>query len=243
MRPWGGIPIVPLACALSGVAWALFAARRARASPARLAARALLGGAAAFGLASAAYDLAAMAGLDVRWERIAAGDLEALALASFVGLTEEGAKLVGILLVAQRRFRPAAVIAAAVGVAAGFAALEALFVLRGAVPLPTALARAALGPVAHATLAVPIAFTLATGLPPGRRGWALLAAALGASAALHAGADLSLTLPERGRIVHAAVLLGPALWVFARVRRPVAVGSAAAGAGPADGGMSGRSRA
>jgi RsiW-degrading membrane proteinase PrsW (M82 family) len=226
MRP-EGFPIVPLACAASGVAWALLAAWRARESPTRLAARALLGGAAAFGLAFAAYDLAAMAGLDVRWERIAAGDLEALALAALVGLTEEGAKLAGLLLVVERRSRPAAVIAAAVGVAAGFAALEGLLVLRGAAPLRVALARAALGPVAHVMLAVPAAFAVAAALRFRGRAWALLVPALGASAALHAGANLSLALPERGQLVHAAVLLGPALWVFARARRPAPVGSGA----------------
>jgi RsiW-degrading membrane proteinase PrsW (M82 family) len=223
MRPWGALPIIPLACAASGVAWATLAAWRARESPARLAARALLGGGAAFGLAFAAYDLVAVAGLDVRWDRIAAGDLEALALASCIGLTEEGAKLAGILLVVERRSRPSAVIAAAAGVAAGFAALEALVVLRGAVPFHVALARAALGPVAHATLAVPLAFGVAAALRPGGLAWALLVPALGASAALHAGADLSLAMPGSGRIAHAAVLLGPALWVFARARRPLAV--------------------
>ena len=224
MRLPGGLPIIPLACAASGVAWAALAAWRARESPARLAVRALLGGAAAFGLAFAAYDLAAIAGLDVRWERIAAGDLEALALAALAGLTEEGAKLVGLLLVVERRSRPATVVAAAVGVAAGFATLEGWHVLREAAPFHVALARAALAPVAHASLAVPIAFAVAT-RPRGARAWALLLPALGASAALHAGANLSLTLPESGRIFHAAVLLAPALWVFARTRRPVAIRS------------------
>ena len=217
---------IPFACAASGIAWALLAAWRARESPARLAARALLGGAAAFGLAVVGYDLAGFAGVDVRWERIAGGDLDALALAALVGLIEEGAKLSGILLVVERRSRPAAVIAAAVGVAAGFAALEGLLVLRGGVPYPAALARAVFGPVAHATLAVPLAFAVAA-MGSGPRAWGLLLLALGAAAALHAGADLSLAMPDRGRMVHAAVLLGPALWVFARSRRPVAIGAAA----------------
>jgi RsiW-degrading membrane proteinase PrsW (M82 family) len=226
MRSCGGDPFIALTCAASGVAWAAWAAWRARESPARLAARALLGGSAAFGLAFAAYDIAAIAGIDVRWERITAGDLEALALAALVGLTEEGAKLAGILLVVERRSRPAAVIAAAVGVAAGFAALEGLLVLRGPAPLPVALARAVLGPAAHTTLAVPLAFAIAATRSEARA-WVLILPALGAAAALHAGADLSLAMPGSGRIVHAAVLLGPALWVFARSRRPVAVGSRA----------------
>jgi RsiW-degrading membrane proteinase PrsW (M82 family) len=221
----GGFPTVPLVCAVSGIAWAALAAWRARESPARLAARALLGGAAAFGLAFAAYELAPAAGLDVRWERIAAGDLEALALATLAGLTEEGAKLAGILLVAERRSRPAVALAASAGVAAGFAALEGMLVLHGSPPFPAALARATLGPVAHATLAVPVAFGVAAALRFGGRAWVLLLPALGASAALHAGANLSLALPERGQLAHAFVLLGPALWVFARARRPAPEGA------------------
>lgn len=221
----GGSPLIPIACAVSGVAWAALAAWRADEPVARVAARALLGGAAAFGLALAAYDLATLAGIDVRWEHIAAGDLGAVGVAALVGLAEEGAKLCGILLVVERRCRPAAAVAAAIGVAAGFAALEGLLVLHEATPSPAVLARAALGPVAHATLAVPLAFAVAA-VRAGAGAW-LLVPALGAAAALHAGADLSLALPERGRVVHAALLAGPALWVFARSRRPAAVPSRA----------------
>jgi RsiW-degrading membrane proteinase PrsW (M82 family) len=220
--------LVALACAASAVTWAALAAWRAHESPLRLAARALLGGAAAFGLALAAYDVAAISGLDVSWPRIAAGDLGALGLALLVGLTEEGAKLAGILLVVERRSRPAAVVASAIGVAAGFAALEAVLVLSGAGASPVTLARAAFGPVSHATLSIPIAFGVALTRSRPRRWTLVLVPALAAAAALHAGADLSLALPGSGRIVHAAVLLGPALWVFARSRRPVEVAAVAA---------------
>lgn len=219
--------MLALVCAASGVGWATLAAWRAGESPLRLGARALLGGSAAFGLALAAYDLFTIAGLHVTWEGIAAGDLGALGLAGLVGLTEEGAKLVGLLLVLERRARPPAVIASAVGVAAGFAALEALLVLHGAEPFRGALARAILAPVAHATLAAPMVFAVvAASARP--RPWVLLLAALGASAALHAGADLSVALPHGGRVAYAAVLLGPTLWVFARSRRALAVGARAA---------------
>lgn len=224
--------MIALACAASGVAWAALAAWRAEESASRLVPRALLGGAAAFGLALGAYDLQAIAGLPVSWDGIAAGDLDALALALLVGVTEEGAKLVGILLVLERRSRPAAVFAAAFGVAAGFAALEGLLVLPGTAPLGVATARALLGPVAHATLAVPMAFAVAA-TRSSRRAWMLLLPALGASAALHAGADLSVAMARGGPIAHAAVLLGPALWVFARSRRPAAQAPAPATGRPA----------
>lgn len=212
------VPVIALACVASAALWAGLAAWRAGESPLRLVPRALLGGAAAFGLAYAAYDLAAAAGLRVSWERLASGELDALALALLVGVSEEGAKAIGILLVVERRSRPAAVIAGALGVAAGFAALEGLLVLRGGAPLSVALARAVLAPVAHATLALPIVLAIAaTRSTP--RAWALLLPALAASVLLHAGADLSVALPHGGRLAHAAVLLGPALWVFARSRR------------------------
>jgi RsiW-degrading membrane proteinase PrsW (M82 family) len=216
--------LLALACAASAVTWAALAAWRAHEAPVRLAARALLGGAAAFGLGVAAYDVAEIAGLEVSWARIVAGDLDALGLALLVGFTEEGAKLAGILLVVERRSRAGAVVASAIGVAAAFAALEALLVLRGAGPSPVALARAAFGPVSHATLSIPLVFAVAMTRSRPRPWMLILLPALAAAAALHAGADLSLALPG-GRVVHAAVLLGPALWVFARARRPAPVGS------------------
>jgi RsiW-degrading membrane proteinase PrsW (M82 family) len=219
MRPWE-LPIIPLACAVSGAAWATVAARRSGESTALAAARALLGGAAAFGIAYASYDLLSLSGWQIRWERLLRGDLGALGVAAAIGVVEEGAKLAGILLVLRARPTTAAVLAAAVGVSAGFAALEALLVLGGTAPTPATLARVALGPVAHAILAVPLAFGVAAATRGTRRGWLVVAPALAAAAALHAGADLSLALPQLGRAAHASVLLGPALWVFARARRP-----------------------
>jgi RsiW-degrading membrane proteinase PrsW (M82 family) len=214
------LPLIPLACAVSGTAWATLAARRSGHPTALFAARALLGGAAAFGIAHGAYDLLSAWGIDIRWESVIRGGLGALAAAGTIGLVEEGAKLAGILLVIRRQPGTAGVLAAAVGVSAGFATLEALLVLGGAAPAPAALARIALGPVAHAVLAVPIAFGAAAAGRGGRAAWLLLAPALLASSLLHAGADLSLALPQLGRLAHAAVLLGPALWLFARARRP-----------------------
>jgi RsiW-degrading membrane proteinase PrsW (M82 family) len=221
MRPWDTLPLIPIACGASAFAWASFAARRAGESHSSFAARALLGGAAAFGIAFAAYGLAPLASLDLRWERVVAGDLDALVLAACIGLIEEGAKLAGILLVTGRRARTSTALAAGAGVAAGFSALESLLVLHGVATSPLALTRVALGPAAHAILAVPLVIAVAEAARRGGRAWLLLAPALAASAALHAGADLSLGLPQLGTVAHAAVLAGPALWLFARARRPV----------------------
>lgn len=203
---------LPLTAAGSGAAWAQLAARRAGFRRA-FALRALLGGAAAFGLAFVAYDLCDLAGLAVSWERILRGDATSFALAGVIGLVEEGAKLAGILLAVDRGYRWRAVLAAAVGVAAGFAAFEALLVLH-AQPSATSLAHAALAPVAHALLAMPLAFgvTAALGRRPHR--WVAIPAALIVAAALHGAADLSLALPDVGRAGYALALAAPALALF-----------------------------
>jgi RsiW-degrading membrane proteinase PrsW (M82 family) len=211
---------MPVLCAASAFAWASLAAWRAGVGTSGFALRAVLGGAAAFGIAFASYDLAAASGIEVSWDRMLDGDLDALALAAGIGLVEEGAKLAGVLLVVGRGARTSVVLAAAAGVAAGFAGLEALFMLRGIGPSPVSLARVALGPVAHAALAVPLAFAVAVGARGGGRAWLVLVPGVLASAALHGGADLSLTLPRLGAVAHAAVLAAPVLWAFARARRP-----------------------
>jgi RsiW-degrading membrane proteinase PrsW (M82 family) len=211
--------VLPLAAAGSGAAFAQLVASRAGQGRAEFTARALLGGAAAFGLAVGAYDLASMAGCVVSWDGLARGGAAALVLAAAVGLVEEGAKLAGILLVVERGFRKRAVLAAAAGVAAGFAALEALLVLHGHASA-TALARAALGPVAHALLVVPLAFGAIAALGRDSRRWVPLVPALLASAALHGAADLSLATPWLGGPGYAAALAAPAFVLFARARLP-----------------------
>ena len=179
--------------------------------------RALLGGAAAFGLALLAYEAAARAGLAVTWDRMERGDATAFLLAAAVGLVEEGAKLTGILLVVDRGVRTRSALAAAMGVAAGFASLEALAVLNGEVTAP-AFARAALGPVAHALLAVPLALAIAPALRRPNPA-ASLALPLLASASLHGAGDLSLALSAWGSIGYALALAAPALMLFTRARR------------------------
>jgi RsiW-degrading membrane proteinase PrsW (M82 family) len=208
---------LPLTAAGSGAAWAQLAARRAGHGRGAFALHALLGGAAAFGLALCAYDLAAMCGAEVEWRQLARGDATALLAAAAIGFVEEGAKLAGLLLVVERGVRRSAVFAAAAGVAAGFAALEAMLVLHGQTSAP-ALARAALGPVAHALLAVPLAAGVAAAVERTTRAWVPVLPALLASALLHAVADLSLALPRVGGAGYAAALALPALAAFARAR-------------------------
>jgi PrsW family intramembrane metalloprotease len=215
---------LPLTAAASGAAWAQLAAWRAGHGRATFTVRALLGGVAAFALAVSAYDLSALAGLDVRWEGVARADLGAALLAAAIGIVEEGAKLAGLCLVVDRTLRGRAVAAAAIGVAAGFSALEAFAVLKGHASAPV-LARAALGPVAHAVLALPLAVGVAAALRRrGRAWWLPLLPALLVSAALHAAGDLSLALPRVGRVGYAAALAAPpvVLFVLGRVRRALA---------------------
>jgi RsiW-degrading membrane proteinase PrsW (M82 family) len=210
---------LPLACAASGAGWAITAALRSGHATAHFAARALLGGVASWLIAGAAYDLAIGAGLAVSWERLASGGRTAVLLGGFVGLAEEGAKLVGLLLVVQRGWRQRAVAAAAMGVAAGFAALEAAVTLDGA-PWSAAIgARLLLAPVAHALLFAPVAAAVAHALRRGGVQWAWLAPALAAAAALHGVGNASLALPQLGRAGYAAALLAPALALFLAARR------------------------
>jgi RsiW-degrading membrane proteinase PrsW (M82 family) len=208
---------LPLAAAGSGAVWAKLAVWRAGERSAGFALRALLGGAAAFGLALLAYDGAVAAGIDVRWERLGRGDLHGFLLACAIGLVEEGAKLVGILLVVERGIRTRSVLAAAMGVAAGFASFETLVALGGGWSA-VALARAAFAPVAHALLAVPLALAVAPALRRRRPAPALVLPLL-ASASLHGAGDLSLALSGVGYTGYALALAAPALMLFARARR------------------------
>lgn len=209
---------LPLTAAAAGAAWAQLAARRAGRRRVGFTLGALLAGAAAFGLALLAYDAAALCGLEIRWETLARGGPGALLAAGAIGLLEEGAKLAGILLVVERGARPRAVAASAVGVAAGFSALEALLVLEGATA-PAALARAALAPVAHALLAVPLAFGVLA--RPSGAAWRALAIplALAAAAVLHGAGDLALASPQVGAAGYAAALAAPALFLYLRKRK------------------------
>lgn len=208
---------MPLAAAGSGAAWARVAAVRAGDDRAGSTLLALLGGAAAAGLALAAYELSALLGLDLRWGAMVSGGSGALLTAAAVGLVEEGAKLAGILLVVPRGVRRATTFAAAAGVCAGFAALETVVTLGGAVSTE-ALARAAFGPVAHALLAAPLAVGVAVGPGAGRGRWLALPLALLASAALHALADLGVALPGAGRLAYVAALAVPAVALFLAAR-------------------------
>lgn len=212
---------VPIAAAGSAAAWAKLAAWRAGQRTRGFALRALVGGAAAFGLALVAYEGAAKLGLEVRWDRIVRGGTTSFLLAGLIGLVEEGAKLVGILLVVDRGIRTRASLATTAGVAGGFAALETIAVV-GRELSAVALARALLAPVAHALLAVPIALALPAALRS-RRPAVSLALPLLASAALHGSGDLSLALSGvGGHAGYALALVAPAMMLFARARRRAA---------------------
>ena len=200
----------------AAAAWAKLAARRAGERNG-FALHALLGGMAAHGLAFLSYETGSRIGLDVQWDGLARGDAAAFLLAGAIGLIEEGAKLVGVLLVVQRGVRTRTALAAAVGVAAGFSGLEALSLVGGAAT-GAAFARAAFGPVAHALLAVPVALAVAPALRS-RRPAAVLAIPLLASAGLHGAGNLSLALPGVGHVGFALALAAPALVLFARARR------------------------
>jgi RsiW-degrading membrane proteinase PrsW (M82 family) len=212
--------LLPLACGASGIAWALLSAWRAGPGAPRLAARALLGGVAAVFLAGAAYDLAGAAGISPTWQELTASGRRAVAAGLAIGLVEEGAKLAGLLLAVERGWRRRTVAAATVGVAAGFAALEAAVALRGAgLSLPVVV-RIALAPAAHAALAAPFAIAVAAGLRRGGRAWLALPPALLVSALLHGAGDLSLALPGVGRGGYALALLVPVLAVHLLTRAP-----------------------
>lgn len=206
-------------CLFSGTGWATFAAWRAPGGSVHSTARALLGGGAAFGLALGAYALLEAVGLGIRWERVLAGGGGALLTAMGIGVVEESAKLVGILLAVVGPGRPGAVMRATMGCAASFAALEAAIALSGASPI-VAFPRALLAPVAHAILAAPIGFGLAAAARRPRAAVAPVALGLAVAAALHALADLSLAAPRFGQLGYAAVLLAPALAIYLHARRP-----------------------
>jgi RsiW-degrading membrane proteinase PrsW (M82 family) len=204
----------------SPVAWASLAAKRADETRGHLALYSLFGGAAAFGFAVIAYDLLAGAGVRIEWERLVRGELAAAAgLAIAIGIVEEGAKLAGILLVVERGWRTPAVLGASVGVAAGFAALEAFTTLQGS-GSAAVLARVALGPAAHAMLALPLALGVASAARGERHAWRAIAGGLAASVALHAAGDLSLARAPAGQLGYGLALLAAPLWLFLRSRAP-----------------------
>lgn len=201
--------LLAIACALSGVAWAVLGAWRAGGPVGSMAARGLLGGVGAAFLASAAYDLLGAFGDAPTWEALARGDAGSVAVGATIGLVEEGAKLTGLLLAVELGMRRRQVAATALGVAAGFAAVEAAVALRDSPPLAALALRVALAPAAHALLAIPLAIAVALGVRRGGWAWLALAPALGLSAALHGAGDLSLTLQGAGRAGYALALLVP----------------------------------
>jgi RsiW-degrading membrane proteinase PrsW (M82 family) len=211
---------LPLVCAASATAWTVFAARRAKVASADFVARGLLGGAVAFGLASVGFDLLTLAGVDVTWERIVRGGGAAAALAITTGFVEEGAKLAGLLLVVGRGLRTPGVLSCAVGVSAGFAALEAVVTLGPGAASYAGAARIAFAPIAHALLAMPLALGVAATMRDEARPLRPVISGLLASALLHGDANLSIAIPSLlGPAGFAIALLAPALLLHVLGRR------------------------
>jgi RsiW-degrading membrane proteinase PrsW (M82 family) len=214
--------ISPTLVGLAGVAaagWAVAGAARLPGGRREVVLRGLLGGAAAFGIALAAYDLLFLTGVESRWELVLQGGRRALVLAALIGLVEEGAKLAGLALAIRSPERSGIVMGTTVGVAAGFAGLESVAALHGGLS-PEVMTRTALAPVAHALLAAPLGFGLVLAARHGRRvGAVAVPAALALAALLHAAGDLSLAAPRYGRIGFAAPLLAPLVAAFLHARR------------------------
>ncbi len=206
-----------LACLIVGVLWTVAASWRAESGTLAAAIRGVLGGLAALGTASVAYGVIQIAGLRVSWESVSSGAWPALGFAAVIGLVEEGAKLTGIVLAVPSRGKRS-VVQTTAAVAAVFAVAEAAVALRGA-SWPLALSRAALGPVAHAVLAAPMAVALVEGQPASRSQRALrLLIAVGFASALHGLGDWSVAHEGWGRVGFAAAMAAPALWLYLRAR-------------------------
>ena len=230
MRPW------ELGVSIAGLhrgprRWASLGGEAGRRGSGQLAFYSLFGGAAAFGLAVIAYDLASSGGYAVEWERLVRGDLAgAAALAIAIGARRGGGEARRVLLVVERGWRTPAVLGASVGVSAGFAALEAFTTLQG-FGSPLALARVALGPAAHAMLALPLALGVASAARGERHAWRTIAGGLAASvgAARRRRSRASPGAPA-GQLGYALALLAAPLWLFLRARARGARRRAAPGA-------------
>jgi RsiW-degrading membrane proteinase PrsW (M82 family) len=216
--PADGLPWLAF-CFAVGAAWTLATSWRVGGKRLAAALRAALGGCAALWTSSGLYGLLQLAGLEIHWSSIESGAWPALGFALLVGVVEEAGKLAGFALAAPPPAEgPGGVLRAAAGVAAVFAVGEAAVTMRGAL-WHVALGRAALGPVAHALLAAPLAVVLADLSRRSERRFALrLAVAFATAAALHGLGDWSIARPVWGRVGFAAALLAPALWLYARAR-------------------------
>jgi RsiW-degrading membrane proteinase PrsW (M82 family) len=209
------------ACSALGALWVMGASWNRERGGGATALRGVLGGLAALATAFGAYALVQAAGADLSWGWLSDGSWPALGAAAGIGLIEEGAKLTGIALAVsppRRGHRRSNVLRTAAAVAAVFAVAEAALAMRGA-SWSLALGRAALGPVAHALLAAPFVVVLAEASGVSRRQLLLrVGGALLLAAALHGFGDWSIARPGWGQLGFAAVLLAPALWLYAHAR-------------------------
>ncbi len=202
-------------CAILGALWVLAASWRLRAGSVRSAVRGVLGGVGAFGAASGMFVLLQAFGVAIQWDRLSGDGWVGLATALLIGVVEEGAKLVGILLALESRgTRDAYPIT--VSVAAVFAIAEAGVAMTGA-SWSLAVTRAVLAPVAHTAFALPMGVVL-SGPPGGGPALGRLARALAVASALHGLGDLALAQGGWSRIGFAAAMLVPVLWLYDRER-------------------------
>ena len=117
-------------CAVLAALWTAGASWGSEDGTLRTAVRGILGGLGAVGAASGVYGVLQLTGLELRWELVEHGLWPAFGFAMAIGLVEETAKLVGIVLALSSR-RPRDVFQATAAVAAVFALVEAALVLRG----------------------------------------------------------------------------------------------------------------
>jgi len=205
-------------CIALGVSWVVLTQWRAPDGTLRAAARAALGGGAAFSLSLLAYGLLQRAGLAPTWEEVVRGGAGAVGAAVLVGLVEEGGKLAGAALAGRERppRNESEALRYVAGVSSAFAALEAGLALAG-VPWGLLVVRAAFAPVVHTMLAAPMAPALA----PGSRRVRLRRVGAGVAFAVwaHALGDWGVARGGEGLAAGALGASLPAFWLFVRTRR------------------------
>jgi hypothetical protein len=210
------VNLAVLAPAVLGAGWVVQLSRRTPPGAARAAVRAVAGGTAAFALAALGYALLERRGMRISWSELTAGGGGSVVMAAAIGFVEEGAKLVGLCIasIGLPRGR-GGLVRRIVAVSAVFASLECMFTMGGGdADAAVILLRAAFAPIAHAALSLPLGLALVGGAKGIR--WVL--PALLAAAVLHGASDLSLAIPQVGRLGYAAVLCVPAVALHLRAR-------------------------
>ncbi len=218
MHPLDAPAIVLLVGAMA-VAWVVYFRwkDRGRPEPLGLLAVAFGGGGVAIGLALLEYVGLDRLGIDTEWDVLASAPaLPAIAAALRIGLVEEGAKFLPVLLLAifARSFDELldGIVYAACA-ALGFSAVEsAMYALRGDLSGWIAVGRSLAAPITHALLSAPWGLGLAYTMLARR--WFALPLGLAASIAAHGAYDLLLARADLPRIYAPLVILALWLWVL-----------------------------